>query len=85
MAYARRTKTKSASKARSKSKRPATRATTRRSSTWRTTSRTGRRASSSPRAIRIELVQAAPQDLSPVTKALMAMGRVTPPPRKAKF
>lgn len=83
MAYAR--KTTSKSKASRKTKRPRSSISARTSRTRSAPKRTTRSTRSSPSTIRIQLVQAAPQELSPVTRALMEMGRVTPPPRRAKF
>lgn len=83
MAYARKTTKKG--KASSKTKRPSSRAGAGKSRARTSAKRTTGTARSGPSTIRIQLVQAAPQELSPVTRALMEMGKVIPPPRRARF
>ena len=83
MAYARKTTKKG--KASSKTKRPSARSSVGKSRTRTPAKRSAGTSRAGPSTIRIQLVQAPPQELSPVTRALMEMGRVTPPPRRAKF
>lgn len=85
MAYARRTKAPARKKASPKRGRATARPAARRTRARSGAKGSAGRARSGPSTIRIQLVQSPQQDLSPVTQALLAMGKVTPPPRKAKF